>query len=60
MVRWITWQYLIEITGKKYTPDLDKLGNEGWELVCVVPLIKEKGFQDYKYFFKRKVYLISI
>lgn len=47
------WEYMIEVTTKDYIPDLNKLGNEGWELITVVTLHVEEGIQDYKYFFKR-------
>ena len=49
------WEYLIEVTTKDYAPNLNKLGNGGWELICIVTLHKEPNIQDYKYFFKRKL-----
>lgn len=48
------WEYKIEKTDKDHVPDLNALGWEGWELVAVVP-IAQGSFQDYKYFFKRKL-----
>jgi len=49
------WEYHIEKTERDYIPDINTLGLEGWELVAVVPLVQEHGWQDYKYFFKRKI-----
>ena len=49
------FEYWIEATFKGHIPNLNKLGSERWELVCIVPVQKEEGFQDYKYVFKREV-----
>lgn len=49
------WEYNIERTERNYVPDINKLGKEGWELVCVVPIQSEIGWQDYKFFFKREL-----
>ena len=48
------WEYKITRTTEEYTPDLNALGQKGWELVTVVS-ISNDTWQDYKYFFKRKL-----
>ena len=48
------WEYKIEATTRDYSPNLNKIGAEGWELVSIVPIHKDVGWQDYKYIFKRK------
>lgn len=48
------WEYKIEATTREHGVDLNKLGEEGWELVTVVSMNKEAGWQDYKYIFKRR------
>ena len=55
MAKYKKWEYRIDVTSDTYTPDLNKIGNEGWELISCVILHIEKGFQDYKYIFKREV-----
>jgi hypothetical protein len=44
------WEYLIDHATETYSPDLNKLGNDGWELCAV---------DDYVMYFKRPKVVID-
>lgn len=44
------WKYLIKVFSSSYPKEqLNKLEEEGWELICVTCT----SLNDYRYFFKR-------
>ena len=49
------WEYSVKITSKKENVNIGEMGLQGWELVAVVPVHKEDGWQDYRHYFKREI-----
>lgn len=54
------WEYYSERTTENDEIELGQFGMEGWELICVVPIINSikdgKGYQDYRFYFKREIF----